>query len=133
TEKRSVIEELVGVLEAAGRVSDAPTLLEAVWTREQTKTTGIGHGLAIPHSKSAAVDEPAIAIGRPSTPLEFDSLDGKPVRLVVLLASPVDRTPEHINALAKISKIMSVDEFRARLYESETPETIYELLKSQQS
>ena len=65
-------------------MKNAPALKDAVWTREQTRTTGIGHGLAIPHGKSPGVDSLAIAIGKPATPMDFKAIDSKPVRLIVL-------------------------------------------------
>src|SRR5262245_66310315 len=91
-EKKAVIDELVDLLASLGKVSDAAALKEAVWTREQTRTTGIGHGLAIPHGKSSGMASLAMAIGKPAQPMDFQAIDGQPVRLVVLLASPPDRT-----------------------------------------
>jgi fructose-specific phosphotransferase system IIA component len=132
TDKKGVIDELVDVLAAAGRIGDAALLKDAVWTREQTRTTGIGHGLAIPHGKCAGMSALAMSIGKPATPMDFQAIDGQPVRLVVLLASPPDRTSDHIQALARISRLMTMDEFRARIYNATTAAEIYELLKSQE-
>lgn len=131
TEKREAIDELVGLLAAAGRVSDPAALREAVWTREQTRTTGIGHGLAIPHGKCSAMTDLAMAIGRPAEPMPFEAIDGKPVRLIVLLASPPDRTSDHIQALAQVSRLVSMEEFRTKIYAAESGQEIYELLRSQ--
>ena len=132
TDKKGVIDELVDVLAAAGKVSDPKSLKDAVWTREQTRTTGIGHGLAIPHGKCAGMANLAMAIGKPAAPMDFQAIDGQPVRLVVLLASPPDRTSDHIQALARISRLMMMDQFRERIYSATTPAEIYELLKSQE-
>ncbi len=129
-EKRAVIDELVDCLAGAGRVRDAKGLKEAVWTREQTRTTGIGNGLAIPHGKSPSMNAVAMAIGRPARPMDFEAIDGQPVRLVVLLASPPDRTTDHIQALARISKLMSMNEFRERIYSAASAADIYELLRA---
>jgi fructose-specific phosphotransferase system IIA component len=132
-DKKGVIDELVDLLAAAGRIADPGLLKEAVWTREQTRTTGIGHGLAIPHGKCTGMASLAMAIGKPPSPMDFQAIDGQPVRLIVLLASPPDRTSDHIQALARISRLMTMDEFRSRIYEATTPEQIYELLKAQES
>lgn len=132
SDKQSAIGELVGVLADAGRVSDPKLLREAVWTREQTRTTGIGGGLAIPHGKCPGMPSLAMAIGKPATPLEFEAIDGQPVRLVVLLASPPDRTTDHIQALAQVSRLMMMESFRERIYAAQSAAEIYELLKSQQ-
>lgn len=129
-DKRGVIDELVDCLAAAGRVKDAKGLKEAVWTREQTRTTGIGNGLAIPHGKSPSMLGVAMAIGRPARPMDFEAIDGQPVRLIVLLASPPDRTTDHIQALARISKLISMNEFRERIYGASSPAEIYDLLKT---
>lgn len=127
-DKKGVIEELVDTLDTAGKVADPAALKDAVWSREQARTTGIGHGLAIPHGKSDSVRELAMAIGRPAEPIDFGSIDGKPVRLVVLLASPVDRTNDHIQALARISRMIMNEDFRERIYAASTAEEVYEIL-----
>jgi fructose-specific phosphotransferase system IIA component len=132
TDKRGVIDELVDLLADQGRVSDPASLKEAVWTRETTRTTGIGHSLAIPHGKCDSVPDLAMAIGKPAEAIDFQSIDNKPVRLVVLLASPPDRTSDHIQALARISRLMTVEEFRNRIYEAPGAREIYEMLQEQE-
>jgi fructose-specific phosphotransferase system IIA component len=129
TNKQGAIYELVELLGARGQVKQPAALKEAVWTREMTRSTGIGLGLAIPHGKSAGVDHPAIAIGKPATPMEFQSIDAKPVKLIILLASPPDKTSDHIQALAHISRLMNLEEFRHQVYSAATAEEIYALFK----
>ena len=133
TDKKGVIDELVDLLASISKVSDAAALKDAVWTREQTRTTGIGHGLAIPHGKSPGLASLAMAIGKPRSPMDFQAIDAQPVRLVVLLASPPDRTSDHIQALARISRLMTMDDFRNKIYAAQSPTEIYELLKGQES
>lgn len=133
TDKRGVIEALVTLLAEQGRVSDADALVEAVWTREQTRTTGIGHGLAIPHGKSDSLDAMTMAIGKPAEPIDFESIDGKPVQLVVLLASRPDQTSDHIQALARVSRLHMQTEFRDRIYAAEDAAAIYDLLVEAES
>jgi fructose-specific phosphotransferase system IIA component len=130
-DKRGVIDELVDVLVESGQVFQGAALKEAVWTREQTRTTGIGHGLAIPHGKCEGVSSLAMAIGKPAEPLDFEAIDNQPVKLVVLLASPMDRTSDHIQALARISRLIALDDFRERIYSATTAEEIYELLAAE--
>ncbi len=132
SDKRGVIDELVDCLATAGRVGGAgnvPVLKEAVWTREQTRTTGIGHGLAIPHGKCPGVPALAMAIGKPPVPIDFQALDGQPVRLVILLASPPDRPSDHIQALAKISKYMMMERFREQVYAAQSADEIYQMIR----
>ena len=131
TSKQGVINELVDLLAADNRVKSASALKEAVWTREQTRTTGIGHGLAIPHGKCDGMSNLAIAIGKPAQPMDFEAIDEQPVSLVVLLASPPDRTSEHIQALALISRMISQEEFRERIYAATSADEIHTLLKEQ--
>lgn len=132
TDKKGVIDELVDVLSNCARISDPQGLKDAVWTREQTRTTGIGHGLAIPHGKAGGMSSLAMAIGKPAQPMNFEAIDGKPVRLIVLLASPPDKTSDHIQALARISRLMTMDRFREQIYAAESAQQIYDLLKSQE-
>lgn len=132
TDKKGVIDELVDLLDGADKVNDATALKEAVWTREQARTTGIGHGLAIPHGKSDSVPSLVMAIGRPSEPIDFAAIDGKPVQLVVLLASPPDKTSDHIQALARISRLMTDDVFRTHVYESEDSDEVFTLFQAQE-
>ncbi|GAB4544370.1 MAG: PTS sugar transporter subunit IIA [Phycisphaerales bacterium] len=132
TDKKAAIEELVDVLAQAGKTSQPDALKHAVWTRETTRTTGIGHALAIPHGKSDGISDLAMAIGKPAQPIDFESIDNRPVQLIVLLASPLDRTSDHIQALARISRLMTVEEFRTRMYEAQNADEIYAMLAEQE-
>jgi fructose-specific phosphotransferase system IIA component len=129
TEKKPVIDELVDVLDEAGLIEDPDTLKQVVWEREQQRSTGIGDGLAIPHGKSTCSKDLVMAIGRPAAPIDFDSLDGRKVELIVLLASPPDRTADHIQALGKISRLMSDPKIREAAYGASTAESLYQLFK----
>ncbi len=131
-DKKSIIDELVDLLAQNGKVNDPKALKDAVWMRETTRTTGIGYSLAIPHGKCEGVPDLAMAIGKPAEPVDFASIDNRPVKLVVLLASPLDRTSDHIQALARISRLMTVEEFRNRIYEATSSEQIYDLLQQQE-
>lgn len=132
-DKQDAINELVDLLAAQDKVKEPEALKDAVWSREQTRTTGIGHGLAIPHGKCDCIHTPTLAIGRPATPMEFESMDSQPVELIVLLASPTSSTKEHIEALAQVSRIMNNPAFRQEIYQAEDAEQIYEMLVAQSS
>ncbi len=127
TTKRGAIDELVDVLAAAGFASDPEMLKRVVWEREAQRSTGIGEGLAIPHGKCPTISKLVMAIGRPAQPIDFDSIDRKPVRLIVLLASPPDRTSDHIQALGRISRLMTNATFREATYSAKSSEELYEL------
>jgi mannitol/fructose-specific phosphotransferase system IIA component (Ntr-type) len=103
------------------------TLKRVVWEREQQRSTGIGEGLAIPHGKANCSNALVMAIGRPEQPIEFDAIDRKPVRLVILLASPPARTSEHIQALGKISRLMANPTFRETVYRAQSADELFKL------
>jgi PTS system fructose-specific IIC component len=111
-DKPAVITELVELLGQSGRLTDTPAVLEAVLAREKVRSTAVGGGLAVPHAKSQGCPQLALAVGRPSVPIDFDSQDGRPCRLIVLLASPPDATGLHIQALAGISRLWLNPAFR---------------------
>jgi fructose-specific phosphotransferase system IIA component len=128
--KRDAIDQLVDAMATAGRISDAATVKKAVWDREQQRSTGIGEGLAIPHGKTSAAPRLTLAVGRLAQPIEYDSIDRKPVRLVVLLVSPPEKTSEHIQALGRISRLMTSAEFREQVYSATDAEQLVELFRN---
>ena len=127
-DKESVITELVDLLDANGLLSDRDVALEAVLTRERTRSTGTGAGIAIPHGKCNAVKELVMAIGIAHEPIEFESVDGKPVAILILLISPADQTGPHIQALADISRLMMNEEFKQKLEQATSNDEVYQLL-----
>lgn len=131
--KNEAIAELVNLLAANGEVSDGKKVLDSVLEREATRTTGIGNGLAIPHGKCSGVDHLVMAIGRPATPIDFQAIDGRPVNLIWLLASPPDKTGPHIHALARISRLMTIDKFRQSLAAAQTPQELYDAIVQQEN
>jgi fructose-specific phosphotransferase system IIA component len=133
TGKSDAIGELVQLLADNKEVGDAKKVLDAVLEREATRTTGIGNGLAIPHGKCTGTDHLVMAIGRPNQPIDFQAIDGRPVNLIWLLTSPPDKTGPHIHALARISRLMTIDRFRQSLNEAQTPQDIYDAIVKQES
>jgi mannitol/fructose-specific phosphotransferase system IIA component (Ntr-type) len=129
TDKRAIIDELVDMLAAGGQCADADGVKRAVWERESQRSTGIGEGLAIPHGKCGGTQGLVLAMGKPSRPIEFGSIDKKPVQLVILLVSPPEKKDEHIQALGKISKIMTNPEVRQKAYAATTPLELYQLFR----
>ncbi len=132
-DKEVVITELLDLLDANGLLLDRDIALEAVLARERTRSTGTGAGIAIPHGKCNAVKELVMAIGIAHEPIEFESVDGKPVTILILLVSPADQTGPHIQALAKISRLMLDEEFKQKLEKAASADEVYELLKNKES
>jgi len=129
TEKKAAIDELVDLIAVAGLITQPEELKRVVWEREQQRTTGIGEGLAIPHGKVSGSRNLVIAMGRPAQPIDFNSIDNKPVKLMVLLVSPPDKPSDHIQALGKISRLMADPKFRFAAYTAESAEALYELFR----
>ena len=131
--KAEAIGELVNLLAANGEVTDPKKVLDAVLERESTRTTGIGNGLAIPHGKCTGTDHLVMAIGRPATAIDFQAIDGRPVNLIWLLSSPPDKTGPHIHALARISRLMTIERFRHALSTADSAQQIYDIIVQQES
>src|SRR5204863_8372185 len=118
--KTDAIGELVKVLTASGDIADSKKVLDAVLEREATRTTGIGNGLAIPHGKCSGTPDLVMAIGKPGQPIDFQSIDGRPVSVIWMLTSPPEKTGPHIHALARISRLMTIDKFQQALRAAKT-------------
>lgn len=132
-DKIGVITQLIDLLGATGGLSDRNAVLDAVLKREAERTTGIGYGLAIPHGKSDGCERLVIAAGKPAEPVDFQSLDGRPVTFVVLLVSPPDQTGPHIQALAKISRLMNIEDFRNAVAQATTAEALHQAIVAHES
>ncbi len=133
TNKTDAIKELIDLLAASGEVTDAKRVLDAVLDREATRTTGIGNGLAIPHGKCTGATNLVMAVGKAATPIDFQSIDGRPVSLIWLLSSPPDKTGPHIHALARISRLMTIDKFRQALLAANTSQEMYDIIVQQEN
>lgn len=129
--KLAAITELVALLAANGELLDQGKVLDAVLQREAKCTTGIGKGVAVPHGKCTGVDRLVVTLGRAPSPIDFQAIDGQPVTLIWLLASPPDKTGPHIAALSKISQLMINATFRDALAAAGTAAEAYELIKQQ--
>ena len=125
--KEDVITELIDLLDAKGFFTSRDTVLDAILTRERTQSTGIGAGVAIPHGKSNDTKELVMAIGIADEPIEWESIDGKPVKIILLLVSPTTQAGLHIQALAAISRLLVDPEFKAKLENATSSEDVYEL------
>jgi fructose-specific phosphotransferase system IIA component len=132
-DKQSVITELVDLLNANKLLHDRDVALQSVLAREQTRSTGIGGRIAIPHGKSNAVNDLVVGMGIAHKPIEFDSIDGRPVTIIILLISAIDKTGPHIQALATISRLMLDEEFKQRLEMAGSPQEAYKLLQEKES
>ena len=117
TERWSAIVELVEMLVAQGKIKpeDQESVLASLRAREETMSTGIGFGIAIPHASSDRVEEVVAAFGRSEAGIDFDSLDGQPVKFIVLFIVPKDQFQTHLRTLAAIAKFLNDRTVRERL------------------
>ena len=130
TTKEAVIREMVESLRAAGyfKGGELEDLVKAILKREQLGSTGIGRSVAIPHSKHATADRliGTVAVSRGGVP--FDSLDGEPVHVFVLLISPQDRPGDHLRALENVSRSLRDDGFVRSLRQAASRDAIWGLI-----
>lgn len=130
--KHEILKELVDALEVGDKISDRDKVLEAVLLREEIMSTGIGHGIAIPHGKSEYVTALGGVLGIKSEGVNFDALDGKPTYIFFLLVSPLDVSGPHIKALARISRLLKGEEIRHRLIVAEDREEAISLIEEEE-
>jgi len=126
------IAELVDTLVAAGRIraDDREHVLESIKQREQTMSTGIGFGIAIPHASSEKVGEVVASFGRSTTGIEFESLDGQPVFFVVLFVVPRDQFQTHLRTLAAIAKFLNDKAVRDELGKAKDSQQILQVFEN---
>jgi nitrogen PTS system EIIA component len=131
--KREVIVELVDTLEAAHGFQSHGEILDRVMRREAMMSTGLFPGAAIPHGKARSVDRMAAACGVSVEGVEFESEDGRPTHLFVLLVSPEQATTQHVRLLANISRLLKEESVRRGLVEAPSPEAFLNLLTAAES
>ena len=134
TTKEGVIRELVKSLHAAGyfRESDVEDIVKSVLRREQLGSTGIGRNIAIPHSKHASVDRLIGTLALSPNGVPFESIDGEPVYVFVLLVSPDNKPGDHLRALENVVRTMKDDAFVKNLRQATTSEAIWHLIDEAQ-
>ena len=128
-QKDDAIRELVQLMENAEGMVDFERFLEDVFERERLGTTGIGDEIAIPHARTDAVDQLVIAIGRSARGVEFESLDGKKVKLLFLMGTPRGSVSHYLKILAQLTRLLKEDAFRDKLLEARDKEKVVSLFR----
>jgi fructose-specific phosphotransferase system IIA component len=128
SDRSGAISELVDLLDHHKKLTDPEEIKTNILKREQIRSTGVGHGVAIPHGKSTLIKETILAIGKPNVPIDFKSIDGKPVGIIFLLVSHPSQTAEHIQILAKISRLCVRSDIRNDIIKSQDAQTIYQVI-----
>jgi mannitol/fructose-specific phosphotransferase system IIA component (Ntr-type) len=134
TERWPAIVELIDLLVGLGRINpaDRDSILASLKQREETMSTGIGFGIAIPHASSDRVNDVVAAFGRSSQGIEFDALDNAPVKFVVLFIVPKNQFQIHLRTLASIAKFLNDRSVRDSLAIAQTTEEILAIFRDRQ-
>lgn len=127
--KQDALKELVDVIATAPDVTDKNDFYISIMKREKIMSTGIGIGLAVPHVKIDSVKDFVMAIGRKKDGIDFDSLDGKPVFLVIMIGANTEQRDDYLKVLAKISLLLKSPEFREKMINAAGADEIIELLR----
>lgn len=126
--KEEIINELLDILVTAGKIQDREAAFNAVMDREQKMSTGMKHGIAIPHGKSPAIHDLVACIGISEKPVDFDSLDHEPCRIFIMTLSPVEKTGPHLQFLAEISLLFKSAEKRREILNAGSTDAVLKIL-----
>jgi fructose-specific phosphotransferase system IIA component len=128
--KEEIILEMIDLLVARGRIKDRDAALRAVMEREQKMSTGMQHGIAIPHGKTDSVDKLVTAMALKKEGVDFGSMDGKPSTIFIMTISSVSRTGPHIQFLSEISQVLNDPDKRERILLAQSTSEVMEILTS---
>ncbi len=131
--KQEVLTELIGQLDQAGNLNDKDAFTKGILERESQSTTGIGEGIAIPHAKSVAVKNPAIAFGRSPGGIDYESLDGQPAHLFFMIAASEGANNDHLEALSRLSTFLMDEKFRKKILDATTKEEVLQAVTDKEA
>lgn len=131
--KEQLLAELVEVVSRGLPAAAAEAILASVREREKVLSTGIGEGVAIPHGKTPVVDQLLMAAGVTDEPVDFDALDGEPVRLCFVLVGPDSAAGAHVRALSRISRLLRRAPLRDALRAASSPEEFLRLVRESET
>ncbi len=126
--KEELIEELLQVAKRSGKISDIDAARKAVLERERRMSTGMKHGIAIPHGKTDSVKELVACIGVSEKAIDFDALDREPCRIFIMTLSPADKTGPHLQFLAEVSLLFRSAEKRAAILAAKSSDEVLKVL-----
>ena len=126
--KEEIIDELLDMLVQAGKVKDKAVARACVLDRERKMSTGMKHGIAIPHGKTDSVSDLVACIGISDHPVDFDSLDQEPCRIFIMTLSPIDKTGPHLQFLAEVSLLFKSAEKRQEILNTTDKSDIIRIL-----
>jgi len=131
--KTEILNSMINLAATSDRVIDKEKMRAAILEREKIMSTGVGSGFAIPHGKTDAVQDIVAALAITEQPIDYQSLDDQPVRIVFLLVGKDNSVGPHIKLLSRISRLMNKEEFRKKLIDAESPSEILQIFKQEES
>ncbi len=132
TDKEDAIKKVIDLGAKSNKILDKEKVSGTIFEREKLVSTGVGKGFAIPHGKTDSIKDVVAAFAITKEPIDFDSIDGEPVRFIFLLIGKENLLNTHIKLLSRISRLMNKDEFREKLLEAATPEEVLEIFKEEE-
>lgn len=133
TTKEAAIDELIASLDKNGRINDPVEFKQAILKREGESSTGIGGGIAMPHAKTKAVNQPTVVFAKSAQGVDFEALDGEPAYLFFMIAAPEGAGSTHLRTLAALSRLLIDSDFIDQLKETKTPEEVVALFDAKQA
>ena len=131
--KKEIIDAMIDLVATSPKVTDREKVRKAIFEREEIMSTGVGNGFAIPHGKTDAVTDIVAAFAVTEHPIDYQSLDEKPVRLVFLLVGKDNLVGPHIKLLSRISRLMNKEDFRTRLLDLKTPQELIDAFRQEEA
>ncbi|MFH1767905.1 MAG: PTS sugar transporter subunit IIA [Candidatus Omnitrophota bacterium] len=128
-DKKEAIKEITDKLSAAGKIRDLDKFISDVFEREALGSTGIGHGIAIPHARTNAVSDFIIGFGKSVNGVDFNSIDGQKVNLIFLMGADPSDLNHYLRLLAELSRLLMNSSFRRSLIAAETKEDVLKTIK----
>lgn len=128
--KHDVLNGIIDKVAVSEMITDKEAFRKAVFDREAVSSTGIGGGVAIPHVKLTEILEPIVAVGVSKEGIDFDAIDGEPVRVVILFAMPAGTDKEYLQLLARVMSTLRESGFSERLLECETPQSVAAVIQA---
>ena len=131
--KDEIISHMIDIVGTSKKVLNREKVQEAIFEREKIMSTGVGNGFAIPHGKTDAVSDIVAAFAVTADPIDYQSLDEQPVRLVFLLVGKDSMVGPHIKLLSRISRLMNKEEFRKKLLSAASPKEVLEIFRAEEA
>jgi len=131
-DKDESIKKIINLAANSNKILDLDKVSQTIFEREKLVSTGVGKGFAIPHSKTDAISDIVAAFAITKEPIDFDSIDGEPVRFIFLLIGKENLLNTHIKLLSRISRLMNKDEFRDKLLEAKSNEEVLDIFKEEE-